>query len=345
MRSCFPSVVWLKGTKAPTLPFQFEQNLENPFDPPLTGLLFKPKDSTQPVCYCKSGTSTLKLIHGISDVKKQPHGFDCWVSPTELVIAVVEVATSSAVVGASTMSAASHYNHQHPSCSARSIWIFWSSSLHETFGLDLITNSISKPSLCLKNVWVLTSSTNIVIGDSRITSNFLLLCLDVSCVGSCVELLKAHALCEYFVTQSIWHLVSPWGLSNSNCGMQGEYCLTTKIDSTSSLSGLDSIILPKIASFRLGRMGETIFSHMYRFQWIQQVFSHTSKLRESGTPWEPNPTPSVAGKPHSGVIDTKPAIVLVSPTAFWRKKTLNCFLQIWDYVKKNALQRCLEVST
>lgn len=240
MRSCFPSVVWLKGTKAPTLPFQFEQNLENPSDPPLTGLLFKPKDSTQPVCYCKSGTSTLKLIHGISDVKKQPHGVDCWVSPTELVIAVVEVATSSAVVGASTMSAASHYNHQHPSCSARSIWIFWSSSLHETFGLDLITNSISKPSLCLKNVWVLTSSTNIVIGDSRITSNFLLLCLDVSCVGSCVELLKAHALCEYFVTQSIWHLVSPWGLSNSNCGMQGEYCFPTGIDSTSSLSGLDS---------------------------------------------------------------------------------------------------------
>lgn len=229
MRSCFPSVVWLKGTKAPTLPFQFEQNLENPFDPPLTGLLFKPKDSTQPVCYCKSGTSTLKLIHGISDVKKQPHGFDCWVSPTELVIAVVEVATSSAVVGASTMSAASHYNHQHPSCSARSIWIFWSSSLHETFGLDLITNSISKPSLCWKNVWVLTSSTNIVIGDSGITSNFLLLCLDVSCVGSCVELLKAHALCEHFVTQSIWHLVSPWGLSNRNCGMQGEYCLTREL--------------------------------------------------------------------------------------------------------------------
>ena len=334
MRSCFPSVVWLKGTKAPTLPFQFEQNLENPFDPPLTGLLFKPKDSTQPVCYCKSGTSTLKLIHGISDVTTQPHGFDCWVSPTELVIAVVEVATSSAVVGASTMSAASYYNHQHPSCSARSIWIFWSSSLHETFGLDLITNSISKPSLCLKNVWVLTSSTNIVIGDSRITSNFLLLCLDVSCVGSCVELLKAHALCEYFVTQSIRHLVSPWGLSNSNCGMQGEYCLTTELIP----------LLALVVSIRV-RWGKRSSPTGPRFQWIQQVFSHTSKLRESGTPWEPNPTPSVAGKPHSGVIDTKPAIVLVSPTAFWRKKTLNCFLQIWDYVKKNALQRCLEVST
>lgn len=152
---------------------------------------------------------------------------------------------------------------------------------------------------------MLTSSTNIVIGDSRITSNFLLLCLDVSCVGSCVELLKAHALCEYFVTQSIRHLVSPWGLSNSNCGMQGEYCLTTEL-----------IPLPALVVSIRVRWGKRSSPTGPRFQWIQQVFSHTSKLRESGTPWEPNPTPSVAGKPHSGVIDTKPAIVLVSPTAF-----------------------------
>ncbi len=41
----------------------------------------------------------------------------------------------------------------------------------------------------------------------------------------------------------------------------------------------------------------------------------------------------ICRKPHSGVIDTKPAIVLVVSPAFLEKKHFR-FLRIWDYVQK-----------
>ncbi len=65
----------------------------------------------------------------MSDVTTQPRGVLIAEFPTEPVIAVVEVATSSAVVGASTMSAASYSNHQHPwnHILLEAIWIVWNS--------------------------------------------------------------------------------------------------------------------------------------------------------------------------------------------------------------------------
>ena len=128
--------------------------------------------------------------------------------------------------------------------------------------------------------------------------------------------------------------------SFQQCGLQAEYCLTT--ESNTLPASVVSIIFgraPKTPKNPLRRVMSILPppQKKYHFHWWWGTDLLPLKASKDSTSLfdmsKPRNLIPICRKPHSGVIDTKPAIVLVVSPAFLEKKHFR-FLRIWDYVQK-----------